>query len=82
MLRMSRVCGNGRFSVYVYDEQGVRHHLAHCQVRWADGDAQVALPSLTVIAGTLPRAARSLLIANLDLICEEWEKKNPGRKIR
>jgi len=78
---MPRVCGNDRFSVYVYDEYGVRHHLPHCQVVWSDGDAQVALPSLQVIVGTLPRGAHALLYDNLERICAKWDELNPRRTI-
>jgi len=78
---MVRVVSDGRFSVYVYNEYGVSHHLPHCQVRWADGDAQVSLPLLTVIAGTLPSAARRLLKEHQDDICLKWNELNPGRSI-
>jgi malate/lactate dehydrogenase len=78
---MVRVVDDGRFSVYVYDEYGVPHHQPHCQVRWASGDAQVALPSLMVIAGALPSAAHRLLEENQDKICGKWDELNPRRTI-
>jgi len=67
---MVRVVDDGRFSVYVYDEYGVPHHQPHCQVRWASGDAQVALPS-----------AHRLLEENQDKICGKWDELNPRRTI-
>jgi hypothetical protein len=44
---MVRVVVQGRFRVYVYAEGGQPHHLPHCNVRWPDGDAQVALDDLS-----------------------------------
>jgi hypothetical protein len=78
---MVKVVSDERFIVYVYDEYGVRHNRPHCQVRWAGEDAQVALPSLDVLAGVLPRAALRLLEDNLDTICDKWDELNPRRTI-
>ncbi len=78
---MVRVVGNSRFSVYVYDERSAPHHLPHCQVRWAGGDAQVSLPLLIEIAGTLPSAARRLLKEHQNEICLKWDELNPGGTI-
>jgi hypothetical protein len=66
--------------VYVYDEAGQPHHLPHCNVRWPDGDTQVALPSLEVIIGDpLPLLAWQLLQDELERICAKWDELNPGR---
>lgn len=80
---MVRVVTRGRFSVYVYAEVGQPHHLLHCHVRWSDSSSQVALPTLTVLAGDdLPTAARLLLVDNLGEICAEWDRLNPGRRLQ
>jgi len=55
--------------------------MPHCNVRWPEDNAQVALPSLNVLAGTLPPAARRLLEDNLDSICDKWDELNPRRTI-
>jgi len=72
----------GAYSVHVYAEYGQPHHLPHCQVRWSGGDCQVALPSLRVLAGELPPAARRVLIEHLDEICAAWDHLNPQRRTR
>lgn len=80
---MVRVASRGKFHVYVYDETGQPHNLAHCDVRWADGDTQVALPSLEIIVGDpLPALAWQLLRDELEGICAKWDELNPGRPIR
>jgi len=75
---MVKVIDDGRFSVYVYDERGVQHHLPHCDVRWSDGSStQVALPSLTMIVGRpLPPAARQLLREHLESLYMKWAELN------
>lgn len=79
---MVRVISSGRFSVYVYHEEGQPHHLPHCNVRWSDGSSQVALPSLLVLAGDeLPFPARRLLLDHLEEICAAWDRLNPRRGI-
>lgn len=68
----------GRFSIYVYREATERHHLPHCNVRWADGDSQVSLRTLTLLAGDpLPRAARRLLREQIELVRTAWDELNP-----
>lgn len=77
---MVRVAHRGRFTVYVYNEVGQPHHLPHCDVRWGDGDTQVALPSLLIIVGDpLPAEALALLHDELESICTKWDELNPGR---
>ena len=79
---MVLVLRRGRFKVYVYDETGGRHHLPHCNVRWSDGNAQVSLPDLDLLAGTpLPRAALELVFEGLDELIGAWDTYNPTRKI-
>jgi len=73
-----RVMSRGRFSVYVYAEVGQPHHLPHCHVMWPEGSAQVALPTLALLAGPrLPGAARVLLLDNLERLCDTWDTLNP-----
>jgi len=72
-----RVLSDGRFSVYVYSEIGNKHHLPHCHVRWVDGEAVVALPSLRIIVGSdLPRTAKELIRGNLEEIYAKWLEIN------
>ena len=79
---MVRVASRGRFAVYVYNEAGQPHHLPHRDVRWPDGNAQVALPSLLIIVGDpLPAEAWELLHDELETICAKWDELNPGRPI-
>jgi hypothetical protein len=82
-IRVVRVASRGKISVYVYAEGGQPHHLPHCNVRWPDGDAQVALPTLLKIIGDdLPAQARELLHDHLEDICALWNQLNPGRMIQ
>ena len=72
----------GRFRIYVYDERGQPHHRPHCNVRWSDGDAQVALPSLVLLDGDpLPRAAWRLVNDHLADLVAAWNRLNPERPI-
>ncbi len=44
----------------------------------AGGSTQVALPTLTVLAGErLPGGARALLLDNLERVCAVWDQLNP-----
>ncbi len=80
---MVKVAQRGRFSVYVYDERGERHHRPHCHVRWSDGEARVALPTLERLAGDeLPAAARKLVEDHAADLAAAWDRLNPGRTIR
>ena len=75
-----KVAERGGFRVYVYREVGQPHHLPHCNVRWADGDAQVDLPGMRQMIGTsLPRAARRLLEDEREAIIAAWNALNPER---
>lgn len=72
-----KVVSDGRFSVYVYSEIGVKHHWPHCHVRWVDGETVVMLPGLTIIAGVdLPKPAKELLRGNIDEIVDKWIELN------
>jgi hypothetical protein len=77
-----KVAEHGGFRVYVYRKVGQPHHLPHCNVRWADGDTQVELPTLRTIIGTpLPRAAHAMLEDNLDALVAAWNALNAERSI-
>lgn len=79
---MVLVLRRGRFKVYVYDETGGRRHLPHRNVRWSDGNAQISLPDLDLLAGTsLPREAVELVLDGLDELIEAWDIYNPTRRI-
>lgn len=79
---MVRVVVQGRFRVYVYAEGGQPHHLPHCNVRWPDGEAQVSLRTLSVLAGDpLPREAHLLLARHRAEIAAAWDALNPGRPV-
>ena len=76
---MARVVSQGNISIYVYKETGGRHHLPHCHVYWNNREesAQLALPSLRVLAGSNPpAAARELARENLDAIWAAWDALN------
>ncbi|MDP9365569.1 MAG: DUF4160 domain-containing protein [Chloroflexota bacterium] len=79
---MVRVAQRGRFSIYVYVEQGGRHHLPHCHVRWPEGAARLALPNLNVFPGDeLPATARRLVEEHKAEINAAWNRLNPGRTV-
>jgi hypothetical protein len=79
---MLRVVVQGRFRVYVYAEGGQPHHLPHCNVRWPDGEAQVSLRTLSVLAGDrLPREAHMLLVRHQAKIAAAWDALNPRRPV-
>jgi hypothetical protein len=79
---MVRVLSSGPYSVYVYAEGRQPHHRPHCHVRWAGGGASVALPDLTVLAGSgLPRTVGRLLEEHVDAIMAVWNALNPERTI-
>jgi hypothetical protein len=78
-----KVAERGGYRVYVYREVGQPHHLPHCNVRWADGDTQVELPTLREIIGTpLPRVARQLLVDELGALIAAWNDLNPEGSVR
>ncbi len=80
---MVKVAQRGRFSVYVYDETGERHHLPHCHVRWEDRWTVVELPRLHVLIGPeLPAAARESLRDHLAELRAAWNRLNPRRPVR
>lgn len=79
---MIKVVQRGRFRVYVYAEEGHRHHIAHCHVQWSNGATSVALRTLLVLDGDpLPAAARVLLDAHVAELRAAWNALNPGRRI-
>ncbi len=79
---MVKVVSAGRFGIYVYAEGGQPHHLPHCHVRWSDGDSQVALPNLRLLAGDeLPPAAKALLAEQVEALRSAWNRLNPGWQI-
>jgi hypothetical protein len=76
------VAQRGRYSVYVYVEQGGRHHLPHCHVRWSDGEAQVELPNLAWLEGDAwPATARRLVEDHVADLVAAWNRLNPERTI-
>ena len=79
-----KITSDGFFAIYVYSsETRQRHHLPHCHVRSPNGETVVALPLLRVIAGKkLSKRAKSLLVDNLDRICDVWTKLNPESEMR
>jgi uncharacterized protein DUF4160 len=79
-----KVASDGLFTICVYASEATqRHHLPHCHVRSPNGDVVVALPLLRVLAGKkLSNRARSLLLDNLERICDAWTKLNPESEIK
>ena len=76
------VTQRGRFSLYVDVEQGGRHHLPPCHVRWPDGEAQVELPNLAWLEGdALPAMARRLVEDRAAELVAAWNRLNPERTI-
>lgn len=72
-----KVVESGKFKVYVYDEKGQPHHLAHCHVRWDGKETVVVLPMLKVLTGEpLPKAGRELLRTHQSEIVEAWNLLN------
>ncbi len=79
-----RIISDGFIAIYVYSSEAMQpHHLPHCHVRTPEGNTVVGLPLLRVIVGKgLSRRAKSLLINNLEEICDAWNKLNPEREIK
>jgi len=76
-----KVLESGKFKVYVYDERGQPHHLAHCHILWEGKETVVVLPALKVLAGEpLPKAGRELLNEHLGEIIEVWDLLNTRNK--
>lgn len=68
-----------RFSIHIYAEHGVGHHLPHVHIRRRDGSAEtvVSLPLLKPIVGASPsKSELKALQANLQLLVEEWVRLN------
>ncbi len=74
---MVRVVSQGRYRIYVWAEEGVRHHRPHCHVEWADGRCVVALDTLDVLAGHATPAALHLVVAHWDELQAAWSRLNP-----
>jgi hypothetical protein len=77
---MPKILEEGKFRVYVYANDDHPHHLPHCHVYWdgTDRASVVSLPDLSVIVGeALPRAARRLLRANVEILLAAWRRLNP-----
>lgn len=74
-----RVVSDGYFDIYVYSGEVMqRHHLPHCHIRSPDRDIVVDLPTLNILVGEfLNKRARTLLLDNLDRICDAWNDLNP-----
>ena len=78
-----RVVQDGFFTICVYSEATQPHHYPHCHVLSPEGNTVVALPLLRVLAGKkLSKRAKSLVIDNLDRICDAWTKLNPESEIK
>lgn len=77
---MLRAAQRGRFTVYVFDEVGVRHHEPHSHVRWPNGSMAVRLSDFEGLTrGDLPTEARALLRDHAAAIIAAWNRLNPGR---
>lgn len=75
---MVKVVQRGRIRIYVYEEIGHRHHLAHCHVYWPDGAAIFGLDQIEQLAGAIPPAtAAELLHDHLDELRAAWDHLNP-----
>jgi hypothetical protein len=74
---MVRVVTQGRYRVYVYPEQGGRHHAPHCHVEWADGSCVIDLDRLTVLRGRATPQALQLVRHHLTQIRAAWDQINP-----
>ena len=75
---MVRVITQGRFRVYVWQEEGGQHHRPHCHVEWADGRCVIALDDLTVLAGHATPEAHRVVAAHWGQITAAWSALNPS----
>ena len=74
---MPEILRRNGYIVCVYHERGVRHHLPHCHVKWADKEAVVSLPTLAVIVGdAIPAAGVEILAENIAVLVEHWDRFN------
>ena len=74
-----KVASNDFIAIHVYPFEVFQpHHLPHCHVRWKNGEAVVALPTLRLIVGKrLPKGGKELLLSHFNDICKAWNKLNP-----
>ena len=77
---MPAVLRFGRYTVYIYDERGERHHEPHCHVHSPDSRASVSLRSLLILDGRLATAALAVLADHLDELVAAWERLNPEER--
>jgi hypothetical protein len=78
--QMVRVAQRGNVAVYVYDERGAKHHSPHCNVRWPDGNAQIALLTMRKLAGPYPpKEAWRLVQEYQEQALAVWEELNGER---
>jgi len=75
-----KVVERGRFRVYVYSEQGQRHHRPHCHVYWDGTSSVVGLVDYAVLRGApLPRRARQLVEDHFHDLWRVWSDLNEER---
>lgn len=67
----------GNYRVYVWAEEGGKHHRPHCHVFWPDGRCVVAIDTVEILAGTPSSRAVQIVSAHLDIIRAEWARLNP-----
>jgi hypothetical protein len=80
-----KVFSGANFDIYVYSNEAFQpHHLPHCHVRYRyGGEVLIVLPTLSVIHGKkLKKNDSSLIMENLDAICDAWNRLNPEIKIK
>jgi tyrosine-protein phosphatase YwqE len=71
-----RIFSESDFKIYVYDDE---HPPPHCHVIFNNGtELCITLPLLTEMFGkTIKKSVRKFLEKNIEVLVEEWEKRNP-----
>ena len=65
------------YVVCIYCEQGGRHHLPHCHLRWGDQEAVVSLATMRRLVGDeVPARGIEVLVENQDHLVKKWDELN------
>ena len=74
---MPEILRKDGYVVCIYCEQGGRHHLPHCHLRWGDQEAVVSLATMRRLVGDeVPARGIEILVENQDHLVKKWAELN------